>query len=91
MDGNNELSAIELLKKIEQRVEKAKLETGLHERQLSELLPHRKQMEKESLDKYKCDIKDLPEYKQKLEDKLKTSVIELESDLQKIQGDKNND
>ena len=76
-----DISSVETLKNLVKEIETAKLEAGVYEKQLRDLLPLRKEIEKTSEDKYKRKITELPEYKEKLEEKLATLVGELESEL----------
>jgi hypothetical protein len=85
-----EQSPVERLQAIEKQIEKAKLETGVYERQLKELLPLRKEMEAEALEKHQRPIQELSAYKEELEEELDKLVGELEENI-KLAQEENKD
>lgn len=78
---------IERAKTIEADIQKAKVETGVHERQLKELLPVRKQLETKAEEEYGCKIDALESYKTNLEEELTLMVETLERDIEKAKKD----
>ena len=79
------LSSNERLRIVEAEIEKAKLEAGVYERQLKDLLPDRQRIEKECFDNYGCDIKELPAYIEKTEKEFNILVEQLEKDVKDAQ------
>ena len=77
---------INRLKIIEEKINKAKLEQSVCERQLKELRPKRDALEHQCVETYGCKVSELPKQIEDMENRFVSMVEVLESSISKAES-----